>query len=97
MTRVRSRLFVSSTSDLSSRSATFVMPTGPSFAVPSVPVTRRPPSARLEYAWAMSSAVTPVFRPPSVIAGLRETGVRMPSSLALRATRFRPAFMPTCT
>ena len=45
----------------------------------------------------MSSAVTPVFRPPSVIAGLRETGVRMPSSLALRATRRRPAFMPTCT
>ena len=48
MTRVRSRRFVSSTSDLSSRSATFEMPTGPSFAVPSVPVTRRPPSARLE-------------------------------------------------
>ena len=45
----------------------------------------------------MSSAVTPVFRPPSVIAGLRETGVRMPSSSALRATRRRPAFMPTCT
>src|SRR4051812_29798125 len=44
----------------------------------------------------MSSGVTPCLRPPSVIAQLWETGVRMPIRRASRATRLVPILMPTC-
>ena len=54
------------------------MPTGPALLDPSVPVTRSPSAANVSYAWAMSSGVTPSFRPPSVIAGFADTGVRIP-------------------
>ena len=43
----------------------------------------------------MSSGVTPSLRPPSVIAQLRETGVRMPIRRASLAIRFVPTLMPT--
>ena len=43
----------------------------------------------------MSSALTPVFRPPMIIEGLVEMGERIPASLAIRATRLVPTFMPT--
>ena len=38
----------------------------------------------------MSSGVTPCLRPPSVIAGFVETGVRMPIRSASRAIFFVP-------
>ena len=44
----------------------------------------------------MSSGVTPCCRPPSVIAQLCETGVRMPIRRASRAIFFVPTLMPTC-
>ena len=59
------------------------------------PVIRRPCSANVSYAWAMSSGVTPCLRPPSVIAGFDETGVRMPILSASRATFFVPTWRPT--
>ena len=44
----------------------------------------------------MSSGVTPWRRPPSVIAKLCETGVRMPMRRARSATLRVPTLMPTC-
>ena len=43
----------------------------------------------------MSSGVTPCFRPPSVIAGFEDTGVRMPICRARREIRFVPTCRPT--
>ena len=43
----------------------------------------------------MSSGVTPCLRPPSVIAQLCETGVRMPIRRASLAIRLVPILMPT--
>src|SRR3954452_14661535 len=45
----------------------------------------------------MSSGVTPWCRPPSAIATLWETGVRMPIRRASRATFLGPTRMPTWT
>ena len=42
----------------------------------------------------MSSGLTPCFRPPSVIARLCETGVRMPIRSASFAIFFVPYLMP---
>ena len=44
----------------------------------------------------MSSGVTPWARPPSVIAQLLETGVRMPIRPASAAIFWVPTLMPTC-
>ena len=44
----------------------------------------------------MSSGVTPCLRPPSVIAKLRDTGVRMPIRRASLAILRVPTLMPTC-
>jgi hypothetical protein len=43
----------------------------------------------------MSSGVTPWVRPPSVIAKLWETGVRIPIRLASRAMRLTPVWIPS--
>ena len=43
----------------------------------------------------MSSGVTPWRRPPSVIDGLVEIGVRMPIRRAMRAIRLVPTWRPT--
>ena len=90
---MRSGSFSSTTLSLSSMRTAW-MPTGPSCAAPSVPVTRRPPAAKVSKACAMSSGVTPSRRPPSVIAGLAETGVRMPMRVAVAATLRVPTWMP---
>ena len=45
----------------------------------------------------MSSGVTPWRRPPSAIARLVETGVRMPIRRASLATFLVPTCLPTCT
>ena len=58
-------------------------------------MTNCPPVANVWYAWAMSSGVTPSRRPPSVMAGFEDTGVRMPIRRAVRATRFVPTCRPT--
>src|SRR5471030_1070887 len=47
-----------------------------------LPLIRLPPSAIVEYACAMSSGVTPVKRPPIVMAGFCDTSVVMPKSCA---------------
>ena len=79
------------------------MPTGPGarpsrgLSAPglSVPYTRSPPLAKVSYACAMSSGDTPCFRPPSVIAQLVETLLRMPMRSASRAILRVPILMPT--
>jgi hypothetical protein len=43
----------------------------------------------------MSSGVTPCSRPPRVIAGLREIGVRTPMRRASRAIFGSPTLRPT--
>ena len=43
----------------------------------------------------MSSGVTPIFRPPIVIAGFVEIGVVMPMRCASAAIRRVPTFRPT--
>ena len=57
---------------------------------------RRPFCAIVSYAWAMSSAVTPCLRPPSVMAKLLETGVRIPIRRASLAIFFVPVWTPSC-
>ena len=81
------------------------MPAGPGTRLPSrlrstapgliVVHVRRPPRAKVWYACAMSSGVTPSLRPPSVIARLCDTGVRMPSRRASRAIFRVPTWTPT--
>ena len=67
------------------------MPVGPLFGVPSVGLnTRLPPVANVSYACAMSSGVTPIFIAPRIIAGLGETGERIPMCMASLATRLVP-------
>ena len=61
-----------------------------------MPYTRSPPLANVSYACAMSSGVTPFLRPPSVIAQLLETLVRIPIRSASRAIFRVPILMPTC-
>ena len=51
--------------------------------------------AMVEYAYAISSGVTPSWRPPSVIAGFVEIGVRMPMRRAIRAIRRVPTCSPS--
>jgi hypothetical protein len=70
------------------------MPTGPASGAPSVPVTRWPPVWKVSYACARSRGVRPCSSPPSVIARLLDTGVRIPISSASRATFFVPSLMP---
>src|SRR5437763_10948634 len=49
----------------------------------------------VEYAYAISSGVTPSFRPPSTMAGLVDRGVRIPIFRAIRATFLGPTWRPT--
>src|SRR2546423_4205726 len=49
----------------------------------------------VEYAYAISSGVTPSLRPPSVIAGFVDTRVFRPIFWAIFATRRVPSFKPS--
>ena len=51
--------------------------------------------AMVEYAYAISRGVTPSCRPPSVMAGLVEIGVRMPMRRAILAMRRVPTLSPS--
>ena len=61
-----------------------------------VEYVKRPRWASVWYACAMSSGVTPSRRPPSVMAQLVDSGVRIPIRPASRAIRRVPVLMPTC-
>src|SRR5918999_1277429 len=75
--------------------STSLIATGPFLSGASEPDTLLPSFASVEYAYAISSGVTPSSRPPSSMAGFVERSVRMPIRRAMRATRFGPTSMPS--